>query len=93
MYSVCVVCSVCAHASEVPIYITSEAIHRRWGDVETVSIKPMKCRLQWLGHVARMFDSRIPKIIQFGWLPQPRPSFGPKRRWRDVKTCSKLTSA
>ena len=45
------------------------------GDVETVSVKPMKRRLQWLGHVARMSDSRIPKIILFGWLPQPRPSF------------------
>ena len=44
----------------------------------------MKRRLQWLGHVARMSDKRIPKMALFGWLPLPRPSYGPKRRWRDV---------
>ena len=27
---------------------------------------------------------RIPKMTLFGWLPQPRPRCGPRRRWRDV---------
>ena len=38
----------------------------------------------WLGHLARMSDNRIPKLALFGWLPQPRPRCGPRRRWRDV---------
>ena len=65
-------------------HITSETVRRRWGDAETITIKLMKCRLEWLGHVARMYDSRIPRITLFGWLPQPHPRCGPKRRWRDV---------
>lgn len=50
----------------------------------TASLKVMNRRLQWLGHVARMQDQRIPKACLFGWLPQPRPQGGPRRRWRDV---------
>ena len=41
-------------------------------------------RLEWLGHVARMPDHRIPKSVLFGWLPQAHPRCGPRRRWKDV---------
>ena len=57
---------------------------RRWGDNETAAIKVTKCRLEWLGHLARLPDHRIPKSTLLGWLPQPHPSDGPRRRWRDV---------
>ena len=46
--------------------------------------KIQKRRLEWLGHLARMQDHRLPKSVLFGWLPQPRPWSGPRRRWRDV---------
>ena len=59
-------------------------IRKRWGDEETITTKLMKRCLEWLGHVARMPNSRIPKITLFSWLPQPRPRCGPKRRWRDT---------
>jgi len=57
---------------------------RRWGDIELVVEKVRKQRLEWLGHLARMPDSRLPKSILFGWLSEPRPRCGPRRRWRYV---------
>ena len=64
--------------------ITMAEIRGRWGDREPVSDKVIKRRLQWLGHLARMKNTRLPKKSLFGWLCQPRPQSGPKRRWRDV---------
>ena len=57
---------------------------RRWGDEEMVAEKVRKRRLEWLGHVARMQDHRLPKSTLFGWLPQPRPRYGSRKRRRDV---------
>ena len=37
-------------------HITSQSIRRQWGDMETVSDKVFKRRLEWLGHLARMPD-------------------------------------
>ena len=59
-------------------------VRRRWGDTETVAEKTQRRRLEWLGHLARMPDHRIPKSTLFGWLPQPRPRCGTRKRWRDV---------
>ena len=64
--------------------ISAREILRRWGDIEPVSDRVLKRRLEWLGHLARMPDQRMPKAALFGWLPQPRPRGGPRRRWRDV---------
>ena len=64
--------------------ITKAEVRRRWGDEETVSEKVQKRRLEWLGHLARMPDHRLPKVMLFSWLPQPRPRCGPRKRWRDV---------
>ena len=41
-------------------------------------------RLQWLDHIAGMPDYRMPKALFFGCLSQPRPRYGPRKRWRDV---------
>ena len=40
-------------------------------------------RMQWLGHVARMTEHRLPKQILFGRLPKARPFQGVKLRWKD----------
>ena len=64
--------------------ITSARMRDLWGDQETMDTKIAKRRLEWLGHVARMPDHRMPKISLFGWLPQTRPPGGPRKRWRDV---------
>ena len=65
-------------------HITMQEVRRRWGDEELVTEKVRKRRLEWLGHVARMPNHRLPKTMLFGWLPQPRPRCGPRKRWRDV---------
>ena len=64
--------------------ISSASVREQWGDVETIEIKLVRRRLEWLGHLARMPDDRLPKKCLFGWLPQTRPCGGPRRRWRDV---------
>ena len=65
-------------------HITSQPIRWRWGDTMTVTQKVAARRLEWLSHLARMPEYRTPQKCLFGWLPQPRPQGGPKRRWRDV---------
>ncbi len=64
--------------------ITMAEVRRRWGDEDLVSDKIQMKRLEWLGHLARMQDHRIPKSVLFGWLSQPHPRGGPRRRWKDV---------
>ena len=65
-------------------HITLLDLRERWGDRENASIKVMKRRVEWLGHLARMPDCRTPKACLFGWLPQACPQGGPRLRWRDV---------
>ena len=65
-------------------HITSVMVRQHWGDEETIATKLRRRRLEWLGHVARMADHRLPRICLFGWLAQVRPFHGPKRRWRDL---------
>ena len=59
-------------------------VRKRWGDEETAAEKVKRRRLEWLGHLARMPEHRLPKSALFGWMPQPRPRCGPRKRWRDV---------
>ena len=67
--------------------ITSAMTWEQWEDMESVAMKVTKRQLEWLGHVARMDEDRMPKQMLFGWLPQTRPQGGPRRRWRDVICC------
>ena len=64
--------------------ITMHEIRRKWGDDDTAEIKIAKRRLQWLGHLARMPDHRLPKVALFSWLSEPRPRCGLIKRWRDA---------
>ncbi len=64
--------------------IFSEQVCERWGDTETITTRLQKRRLEWLGHLARMPNHRMPKVTLFSWFPQLRLRCGPKRRWRDV---------
>ena len=64
--------------------ITSKRMAAACGMEETLEHLLMKQRLRWLGHLARMESSRMPKQLLFGELEKKRPSHGTKRRWRDL---------
>ena len=49
-------------------HITSQEVRRHWGDPTPVSEKVTARCLEWLGHLARMPDSRTPKRCLFCWL-------------------------
>ena len=40
--------------------------------------------VEWLRHVTRVADHRLPNICSFGWLPQAWPFHVPKWRWRHI---------
>ena len=62
--------------------ITSRELAETIGMTESMAEILRRHRLRWLGHVARMEDSRMPKQLLFGELERPRPRHGTKRRWR-----------
>ena len=55
-----------------------------WGDTVSISDRVRHCQLEWLGHVARMEDARLPRRLLFSSLPLPRPACGPRLRWKHV---------
>ena len=63
--------------------LASVQVRRRFGAEEALEDVVAAKRLRWVGHVARMDDSRLPKKLLFGWLPQRRPAHGTRQRWRD----------
>jgi hypothetical protein len=48
--------------------------------VENIKIR----RLEWAGHIIRMEDERIPKMVLNGNFHTTRPVGRPKTRWADV---------
>ncbi|XP_065196566.1 uncharacterized protein LOC135828061 [Sycon ciliatum] len=63
--------------------LTSAKLLEMWGDTDTICVKVAQRRLEWLGHVARMDSSRMPRQILLGSLPTRRPAHGPHKRWKD----------
>lgn len=56
--------------------ITMRKVRRRWGDEELVVEKVSKQKLEWLDHVARVPDHRLPKYLLFVWLTESHPRCG-----------------
>ena len=73
-------------------HISNEAVHSISG-IPSIQALLSKNRLRWLGHVKRMDDSRLPKILLFGQLSTGTRSGGrPRLRFidcckRDMKEC------
>ena len=66
-------------------YRVTNSLLRDWWEVSMpLSGLLRQRRLEWLGHVGRMDESRLPSQALFGRLPNPRPWEGPRLRWRDV---------
>ena len=65
-----------------PCSISNTTLLER-GKVQPIEETLKKRRLRWLGHVARMDNSRMPKCILFGELDKTRSRHGPQKRWRD----------
>ena len=56
--------------------------------LERVELMLMRRRLRWLGHAARMEETRIPKCLLVSKLARGKRSVGgQKRRWNDVLVC------
>ena len=49
--------------------ISNAVLLDRWGDSQSMEHRIHRCRLEWLGHMARMEDDRIPKALLFGSFP------------------------
>ncbi len=62
---------------------SSSQIREMFGMKEQVAEMVVLRRLRWLGHVARMSDSRMPKQSLLGRLRKTRPFHGVKMRWKD----------
>ena len=72
-----------SRTQQIVQHISNEEV-QEWFDMRIPLAEMIACRrLQWLGHIARMDDLRLPKQFLFGWLPEPRPAHGVKLRWRD----------
>ena len=44
-------------------HISSKQLREEWGDAGTLSERVRIRRLEWLGHLARMSDDRVPKQL------------------------------
>ena len=64
--------------------ITHAQLRLMLGDTISISDRVRHCQLEWLGHVVRMEDARLPKRLLFSSLPFPRPACGPHLLWKDV---------
>ena len=78
-------------------HISNAELLALWGDTDTIEEQLAHRRLEWLGHVARMEDSRMPRQVLFGTFLQCRPAHRPRKRWkdgvvRDLRSCDLLAS-
>ena len=65
-------------------YITNIIVLER-ADITSIEAMLLKIQLRWAGHVARMDDHRLPKIILYGELSSGLRNRGaPKKRYKDT---------
>jgi hypothetical protein len=73
---ICEMCRVTMH--RVELYgITLVELQKRIG-IWDLDYYVGRRTLQWVGHVARMDKSRLPRRLLTAWVREPRPKFGQK---------------
>ena len=63
--------------------MTPSQLLELWGDPVDIVDKIAMRQLEWLGHVVRMVDERLPKHLLFASMEKTRPACDPRKRWRD----------
>ena len=64
--------------------MTNEEVRERTG-MGLLSAIIQKRRLQWLGHVERMAEERMPRVLLDGRLKGRKKAFaGARRKWIDI---------
>ena len=71
------------HVQQREERITSSQVRKKIGMTELIAEMVTLRRLRWLGHMARMSDTRMPKQALFGRFKKARPFHGVKMRWKD----------
>jgi len=72
-----------SRAQQIAQHISNEDVRGRMGMPLSLGYIISSCRLCWLSHLGRTCDSRLPKQMLFGWLPQSHPPHGVKPHRRD----------
>ena len=72
--SICDMCRVTMHQVELN-GITSVELQKRIG-IWDLDYYVGRRTLQWVGHMARMDKSRLPRRLLTAWVRDPRPEFG-----------------
>ena len=60
-------------------HMTTSQLLELWGDPADISDKIAIRRLEWLGHVVRMEDERVPKRLLLASMEKTRPACGPRK--------------
>jgi hypothetical protein len=61
--------------------INNAALAARVGLCPDIRVYYNQRALSWIGHIARMEDSRLPKKLMTSWLPNARPRGGGRANW------------
>ena len=81
MYNRCMCCIIgITSEQQIQEHITTVPVRRRFGLHCSFEGIIIKCRLRWLGYVAKTHEERTPKQLLFGWLPKMRPTHNPQLR-------------
>ena len=66
------------------LHMTHVQVHMLLCQIWSVDPQMRSMRLRWCGHVYRMLDSRLPKVMLCGQIKGSHPSGRPRKVWNDI---------